>query len=256
MHRRMRGGVDLSRRWPLGIAVAAVLLVGGCGVAARSAAADWNGTQAWSRLARLGDYSYRSSVLEIFTPPSVSIEQSGVQATNGDYTAALYGQSAKFSWLGVSKLVRAHGDYYGYVAFPAPNSGFKVGWYRFGSVLNPPYDSIRTYFGLLSVLWSQRLRDSTGTYAGTCSAAGRKGSLFTVHFRLPQGVGRKTADGTACVDQATGAVLRVDIVFHATTPSGTPVVFADHFSVTQVGGIAPIAAPTGAKAAPKASVIP
>lgn len=247
----------MKRRWPLGPAAAVLLLAGGCGVAAQARApTHWQGAKAWSRLAQRGGYSYRSSVLEGYNSQSEAIDQSGVQYSPSNYSAQLYGQSAQYAWLGVSRLIRSTGGYYGYVASPMRNSGFRVGWYRFGSVLRPPYDSIRTNFDLLSALWSQRLGASTGRYAGSCSAAGRAGSLFTVHFRLPQGVGRRMADGSACVDRATGALLRVDFVLHATDPSGNPVVFNDHFAVTKWGRIAPIAAPSGAKAAPKASLVP
>lgn len=245
------------RSWHIAAALGLALIAGGCGtVAVGKSAPAWNGAKAWSSLSKLGNYSYTSSVLEGYDLQAEEIVQSASYADAGDFTATLHGASARFSWLGVARIVRTGGQFFGYVAYPTPHSGFKVGWYRFGSVLKAPYNDIMTNFELISGLWSKRLAASSASYAGTCSSAGRTGYAYTVHFRLPQGVGLKVGDGSACVDRATGAVLKVDFVLHAKDPTGSPVVFQDHFRVTQVGGIPVPSDPAGTKTAPRAIVSP
>lgn len=234
-----------------------LLVLGGCGATSPgSGAAPWNGAAAWKDLVKLGNYSYASSALEGYNFQAQEIVQSGSYADSSAYVLTLHGVSATQSWLGISRLIRTGGQYYGHVAYPTPKSGLKVGWYDLGSSMSTAYSYTLTEYSLLSGLWTNRLGKSTASYTGGCSVAGRSGFGYTVHFKLNPGIGRRSANGTACVDEKTGALLKADFVLHATDPTGAPVVFQDHFSVISVGDIAAPSVPAGSKPAPKVAISP
>lgn len=248
----------LTLRGALAIFSALGLLVvlGGCATTTSGSGALWNGAEAWRNLSKLGNYSYTSSALEAYDFQAQAIVQSGSYASRSNYVETLHGQSAAQSWLGISRLMLAAGKYYGYVAYPTPKSGLRVGWYDLGSSMSQAYSYTLTEYALLSNLWTNRLGKSTATYTGSCSVAGQSGFGYTVHFKLNPGIGKRSANGTACVDQKTGALLRADFVLHATDPTGAPVVFQDHFIVTAFGGIAALSAPAGTRPAPKVGISP
>lgn len=235
------------------------LVCTGCGtsVASYTQGPAWDRAAAWSELSRLPGYAYSSSMLEGYDLQAQLIQQSGTYLGPQSYASEFDGRSAGWAFLGVTKLVDLGGRYYGYIAHPAAHSGFQVGWYDFGSIQpSSAYQNILTGFGQLSDLWTQRLGATTGEAVGSCSVAGRPGTEFSVTFHLPPDVGVKQGKGTACLDDQTGAALRVDFTLHATDGAGSPVVFEDRLALAKVGGIPPITAPAGAREAPPVTTLP
>lgn len=87
---------------------------------------------------------------------------------------------------------------------------------------------------------------SNGQYLGPCLIAGRPGNSFQLNvsmYGLVTLLGLGKIGGTACLDAATNAPLRLDVAWHQQGGSSS---LNAHFLITGVGDVSFIPAPAGA----------
>ena len=214
----------------------------------------WNGPKAWAALPRLHDFGYTASILEGYEFQAIVYDQRE-RYDRGSYRIDLLGKAAQFADAGVTSLVFTGGHRYIRVTAPWKGSPLARGWYDLGSKVMGPYVDVVHQFGILARAWQTRLTGSVGTYTGTCDVAGRTGNAFRVLYPDPDPTLGKWITGSACIDRASGAPLRLALTLHGNDRSGSPVDIEDRFTVTSVGGVAPIAAPSGT-AAPQVKSLP
>jgi hypothetical protein len=243
----------------VGLIASAALLAAGCGAqphhATQAAPARWAGPALLKALGRLPNYSSSTSMLESYGIGTTDYEQASFHAGGAD-REVITGKAAPLAFMGATSLIVADGHYYLDITIP-PAQGFAAGWYDLGTKrpqAATPYADALTNFTQYEGGWLQLLRGSTAKAMGGCSAVGRKGTLWRVRFQLPAGTTASGhAYGTACVDQRTGAPLRMDLSYHGHDISGQPVSFEDHFQVTAVGTVPAILPPKNPMPAPKVS---
>lgn len=233
-----------------------VFFLSGCGASPIPKAPAWNGKAVFSRLSRLGNFSFNAVFFEAYDYQALLQTESGAFHNGADYSLALSLKSASFTWPEADHLIHAGGQDYLYLLKVPAGAGVRTGWLALGPSPAADYQGTVQDFQLIFQYWSQRLSGTKGSYVGPCQVLGRNGDLYQVLLPLPSNLKTGPVKAAVCVDARTGAPLNASATLHTKQPSGQPIDVTDRFDVTDIGSVPVIAAPSGAEVAPATFPLP